>query len=114
MQEFIHQSQSGGIVLLVTTLLALVVANSPLRQSYQALLDTHIGIHVGPWVLEETVLDWVNDGLMAIFFFVVGLEIKREILVGELSNMRAATLPILAAIGGVVVPALIYVAFNIG
>ena len=114
MQEFIHQSQAGGIILLVMTLLALIIANSPLGEGYQAMLDAHISIHVGSWVLEESVLHWVNDGLMVIFFFVVGLEIKRELLVGELSNVRAATLPILAAIGGVLVPALIFTAFNFG
>lgn len=112
MQEFIHQSQSGGIVLLIMTLLALIVANSPLNELYQSILETHISIHFGPWVLEESVLHWINDGLMVIFFFVVGLEIKRELLVGELSSPRAAALPIVAAIGGVAVPALIYVAFN--
>jgi NhaA family Na+:H+ antiporter len=96
------------------TVLALIIANSPLHESYQALLETHIGLYVGPWELEESVLHWINDGLMALFFFVVGLEIKREILVGELSNLRAAALPILAAIGGVVVPALLYTAFNFG
>jgi NhaA family Na+:H+ antiporter len=114
MQEFIHQSQSGGIVLLIMTVLALIIANSPLGESYEAILETHISIHFGSWVLEESVLHWINDGLMALFFFVVGLEIKREILLGELSNRRAAALPIMAAIGGVVVPALIYTAFNWG
>jgi NhaA family Na+:H+ antiporter len=114
MQEFIHQSQAGGIVLLAMTVLALAIANSPLRQGYEALLETHISLHVGAWVLEESVLHWVNDGLMVIFFFVVGLEIKREIIVGELSNVRAAALPIVAAIGGVVAPALVYTAFNFG
>lgn len=114
MQEFIHQSQSSGIVLLVMTVIALVVANSPLSASYLALLDTRVGITVGLLVLEESVLHWVNDGLMAIFFFVVGLEIKREVLVGELANLRAATLPIIAAIGGVAIPAVIYVALNAG
>jgi NhaA family Na+:H+ antiporter len=114
MQEFIQQSQAGGIILLAMTVLALVIANSPLGAAYEAILETHISLHIGPWVLEESVLHWVNDGLMVIFFFVVGLEIKREIMVGELSNVRAAALPILAAIGGVVVPALIYTGFNLG
>jgi Na+:H+ antiporter, NhaA family len=114
MQEFIHQSQSGGIVLLVMTVLAMFIANSALGEGYLALLDAHIGITVGPFILEESVLHWVNDGLMVIFFFVVGLEIKREVLVGELASPRAAALPILAAIGGVVVPALIYTLFNFG
>jgi NhaA family Na+:H+ antiporter len=114
MQEFIHQSQSGGIVLLLMTVLALLIANSPLNEGYVHLLETHISLVAGPFVLEETVLHWINDGLMVMFFFVVGLEIKREILIGELSNVRAAALPILAAIGGVIAPALIYTAFNFG
>jgi NhaA family Na+:H+ antiporter len=114
MQEFIQQSQSGGIVLLIMTVLAMFIANSGLGEGYFSLLDTHIGITVGPFVLEESVLHWVNDGLMVIFFFVVGLEIKREVLVGELASPRAAALPILAAIGGVVAPALIYILFNFG
>ncbi len=114
MQEFIHQAQSGGIVLLIMTIIALAIANSPLSEGYMALLDTHIGINVGPFVLDESVLHWINDGLMAVFFFLVGLEIKREILVGELASPRAAALPIVAAIGGVAVPALIYILFNAG
>ncbi|NTW04022.1 MAG: Na+/H+ antiporter NhaA, partial [Oscillochloris sp.] len=113
-QHFVTQSQSGGVMLFLMTLLALGLANSPLAASYQALLETHIGITVGPWVLEETVLHWINDGLMAIFFFVVGLEIKRELLVGELSSPRAAALPIIAATGGALVPAAIYALINAG
>jgi NhaA family Na+:H+ antiporter len=112
MQEFIRQSQSSGIILLLMTVIALVIANSPLHVWYAALLETHVGITAGALVLEENVLHWVNDGLMALFFFVVGLEIKREVLVGELANPRAAALPILAALGGVVVPAGIYVLLN--
>jgi NhaA family Na+:H+ antiporter len=114
MQEFIQQSQSGGIVLLVMTVIALALANSPLSATYLAVLDLPIGIAAGPLVLEESLLHWVNDGLMAIFFFLVGLEIKREVLVGELANLRAAMLPILAAFGGVCMPAAIYFAFNAG
>ena len=114
MQEFIHQSQAGGIVLLIMTVLALIIANSPLGETYDAILHEYVSIQVGPWVLKESVLHWINDGLMVIFFFVVGLEIKRELMVGELSNPRAAALPILAAIGGVLVPALLYTIFNWG
>jgi Na+:H+ antiporter, NhaA family len=114
MQEFIHQSQSGGIVLLGMAVVALLIANSPFSAAYVTVLDTHIGITVGSLVLEESVLHWVNDGLMAIFFFLVGLEIKREVLVGELANLRAATLPIVAAVGGVIVPAAIYFTLNAG
>jgi len=94
------------------TVIALLIANSPFQAWYMALLETHIGISAGALVLDESVLHWVNDGLMALFFFVVGLEIKREVLVGELSNLRAATLPILAAVGGVLVPAGIYALLN--
>ena len=114
MQMFIHRSQSSSIVLLITSITALVIANSPLNTSYMDVLNMHVGITVGPFVLEESILRWVNDGLMAIFFFLVGLEIKREVRVGELSSLRAATLPILAAVGGVVIPAMIYFMFNTG
>ncbi|MEO7908012.1 MAG: Na+/H+ antiporter NhaA [Roseiflexaceae bacterium] len=114
MQEFIQQSQSGGIVLLVATVVALLIANSPLSANYLAVLDLPIGITAGPLALEESLLHWVNDGLMAIFFFLVGLEIKREVLVGELANLRAAMLPIVAAVGGVMLPAVIYFTLNAG
>jgi NhaA family Na+:H+ antiporter len=112
MQQFVQQEASSGIILLGSTILALLLAHSPLVDTYAGLLDTKIGITIGPFALSESVLHWINDGLMAIFFFVVGLEIKREVLVGELASPRAAALPIVAAIGGVVVPALIYLAFN--
>ncbi|HEX8681101.1 MAG TPA: Na+/H+ antiporter NhaA [Ardenticatenaceae bacterium] len=114
MQHFIHQSASGGIVLIVATVIALILANTPLSALYEQVRESYIGVSVGPWELRENVLHWINDGLMAVFFFVVGLEIKREVMVGELASRRAATLPIVAAIGGVAVPALIYAAFNFG
>ncbi|MBX0329738.1 Na+/H+ antiporter NhaA [Oscillochloris sp. ZM17-4] len=113
-QHFITQSQSGAIMLFVMTLAALGLANSPLAGAYQAMLELHVGVTIGPWELEESVLHWINDGLMAIFFFVVGLEIKRELLVGELANPRAAALPIIAATGGALVPAGIYALANMG
>jgi NhaA family Na+:H+ antiporter len=112
MQMFIQRSASSGIVLLSATVLALVLANSGLADAYNYLLETKVGFTAGPFVLQESVLHWINDGLMAIFFFLVGLEIKREVMVGELSNFQAASLPIFAAIGGVMVPAAIYTAFN--
>jgi NhaA family Na+:H+ antiporter len=93
---------------------ALVWANSPWSQSYHDLWATHAGASIGQLSFSKTLLHWINDGLMAIFFFVVGLEIKREILVGELASVRQASLPIIAALGGVIVPALIYIAFNFG
>jgi len=112
MQAFIHNSASSGIVLMVATVIALVLANSPLAAVYDSTLHTYIGISVGPFQLKHSLLHWINDGLMAVFFFLVGLEIKREILVGELANLRAAMLPIVAAIGGVAVPSLLYTLFN--
>jgi Na+:H+ antiporter, NhaA family len=114
MQEFISREASSGIILLGMAILALVLANSPLAGSYKALLDTPLSLSFGPFVLEETLLHWINDGLMAIFFFLVGLEIKREIVVGELADRRAAALPIVAAVGGVLVPAAIYSLLNLG
>ena len=113
-QEFIHNSASGGVVLMIAAVVALAIANSPLAGAYDALLDTHIGVTVGPFQLDESILHWINDGLMAIFFFLVGLEIKREVRAGELSDLRAALLPIFAAVGGVVVPAALYMLFNAG
>lgn len=117
-QDFIHQASAGGIVLFAATLLALLLANVPaLAEVYHNVLETYIGLSFGPEgtpIINETVLHWINDGLMAIFFLLVGLEIKREVQVGELTVLRAAILPIAAAIGGVVAPASIYLAFNAG
>src|SRR5687768_15076153 len=114
MQQFISQEASSGIILLGMTIIALAIANSPLAEQYQALLETELTVSAGPFALHATLLHWINDGLMAIFFFVIGLEIKREVVVGELSNPRAAALPILAAAGGVLAPAAIYLALNAG
>ena len=91
-----------------------MLANSPLSALYQQIQHINIGLTVGNWSLENNLHHWVNDGLMALFFFVVGLELKREMLFGELSNPRQAALPIVAAIGGMVVPALIYYVINPG
>jgi NhaA family Na+:H+ antiporter len=114
MQDFIHKEQSSGILLLIMAVVAMIIANSPLGPGYEQFLNTKVGFVGVDFELKKTVLHWINDGLMVIFFFVVGLEIKREFLVGELANRRAATLPILAAIGGAVLPALIYTALNWG
>jgi Na+:H+ antiporter, NhaA family len=109
---------SGGLVLFAATAAALVWANSPWGGSYHQLWTTPATVQLGGFDLGHlgafTVRDWVNDGLMAVFFFVVALEIKREVAVGELSDLRAAALPALAAIGGLAVPAAIYMAFNAG
>jgi NhaA family Na+:H+ antiporter len=113
-QEFAAKETSGGILLLLCTVVALVWANSPWAHAYTALWHTLIAVRVGGFTLSHDLHFWVNDGLMAVFFFVVGLEIKRELLVGELTQPRQAALPIAAAAGGVIVPALIFAALNAG
>ncbi len=112
-RNFLRIEAAGGLLLIVATIVALVWANSPWNESYYEVLHTHIKIEVGDLLhLDEPVEAWINDALMAIFFFVVGLEIKRELVSGELRDPRAAALPAVAAIGGMVVPALFYVVFN--
>ena len=111
-EEFIHRQTTSGLLLMTTAIIALLLANGPAAYFYHQLQHLEIGIRIGSWSLENNLHHWVNDGLMALFFFVVGLELKREILVGELANPRQAALPIVAAIGGMVVPALIYFAIN--
>ncbi len=113
-QQFTRLQASSGILLLAVTVLALVWANSPWGDTYFELWETHLTFALGSMSLSESLVHWVNDGLMVIFFFVVGLEIKREILVGELASFRRAALPLIAAVGGMVLPAAIYVAFNLG
>jgi NhaA family Na+:H+ antiporter len=111
-EEFLHRQTTGGLLLMGMAILAMIIANSPLAPFYEKALNTYVTVGVGEWSIKMSVHHWVNDALMAIFFFVVGLELKREFLVGELANLRNATLPIAAAIGGLVVPALLYAAFN--
>ena len=106
LQRFLSSESAGGVVLMVVAALALVVANSPLAETYDHTLHAYVG--------GLSVLHWINDGLMAIFFLLVGLEIKREVVAGELSTRMKRRLPVIAALGGMVVPALIYVAFNLG
>ncbi len=113
-RRFTEVEASSGIVLLVAAVVALVWANSAAWESYVALWDTHFLVEFGPLHLEESLRDLVNDGLMAVFFFVVGLEIKREMVLGELRDPKAAALPALAAVGGMVVPAAIYLLFVSG
>ena len=113
-QRFAALESAGGIVLLVTTAIALTWANSPWADSYHHLWESTLGIGVPGPGLNLTLHHWINDGLMAVFFFLVGLEIKREMLVGELASRRQAALPIAGALGGMLVPAAIYVLLNRG
>jgi NhaA family Na+:H+ antiporter len=113
-REFLRHEAASGILLMVATVLALVMANSPASGLYDALLSTPVSVRVGDLAIDKALLLWINDGLMAVFFFLVGLEIKREILEGELSNPAQITLPALAAVGGMAVPAGIYAAINWG
>jgi NhaA family Na+:H+ antiporter len=100
---------AGGIVLLAATILALAWSNSPWEHSYHDLLETKVTVGFGNFVVTENRHHWINDGLMSLFFFLVGLEIKREFLIGELSSLRRAAFPFIAALGGLIVPAIIYV-----
>jgi len=110
--EFLHRQTTSGLLLMGMAVLALILANGPFAEVYDDLLHTYFSIGFGNWTLKMSVHHWINDGLMVIFFFVVGLELKREFLVGELANPRNAALPVAAAIGGMVVPALFYTALN--
>ncbi len=112
--RFLQIEAAGGVLLLVATVVALVWANSPWSAGYDALWSTDVSFQVGSFHLEETLGHWVNDGLMAIFFFVVGLEIKGELVSGQLRQRRDAALPVMAAIGGMVVPALLFTVVNLG
>jgi NhaA family Na+:H+ antiporter len=111
-QQFTRLQASGGLLLIIASILALIWANSPLANYYFELLETHLDITLGNFHLSHELIYWINDGLMVIFFFVVGLEIKRELTIGELASPRQAALPISAAIGGMAVPAVIYTIFN--
>ena len=113
-EHFLHAQTTTGLVLMLMTIIALIIANSPFIDIYSHFFHTNIDFNIGEWKLSHSIHHWINDGLMAIFFFMVGLEIKREILVGELSNIKVAMLPILSAIGGMVLPALIYTVINYG
>ena len=113
-QSFFKTEAAGGILLMGAAVLALIWANSPFAESYAALWGTYLTVGGGPLVIEKPLILWVNDGLMALFFFVVGLEIKREVLAGELAAPRKAALAIAAALGGMAVPALLYFAVTAG
>ena len=111
-QAFFQHQAAGGIMLMVAAVMALLLDNSRLAWLYDGLLQTPVAIQIGQLSLDKPLLLWINDGLMAVFFFLVGLEIKREVLEGRLSNMRQAGLPIFAAVGGMVIPAAVYFGIN--
>ncbi len=110
---FFKLEASSGLVLLFAAIIALMVSNSYLAPYYNSILETKIGFHLGQYKLKLSILHWINDVLMAIFFFLVSLEIKREFIQGELSNPKQAFLPIIGAVGGMLIPALVYIIINL-
>jgi NhaA family Na+:H+ antiporter len=114
LQEFIKKESSAGILLIFVTILALLLENSFMSDFYSSFLHTPVEIRFGDFQIAKPLLLWVNDGLMAVFFLVIGLEIKREVKQGHLSSLSQITLPGIAALGGMIVPALIFIAFNRG
>ncbi len=111
-QRFIHRQTSGGIVLLIAAIAAMILVNSPLEPLYKEVDMSHFVIGIAEYSIDKPIHFWISDALMAVFFFVVGLEIKRSLLLGELASVRSAALPIVAAVGGMVVPAALYLLLN--
>ncbi len=114
LERFMHVEAASGIVLLVATVVALILANSQLSDWYVGIWKTEVGFRVGSFEMFHSLKHWINDGLMAVFFFVIGLEVKRELVIGELRDPRRAALPVVAAIGGMIVPAGVYLALQAG
>ncbi|MDN3584318.1 Na+/H+ antiporter NhaA [Mucilaginibacter flavus] len=112
--KFIHQEHTSGIVLFISVLVAIIWVNSPFAHSYHQVWDLKLSIGIGRYALNHSLHLWINDGLMAIFFFVIGLELKREFMAGELSSIKKASLPMVAALGGMLIPAIIYFLINKG
>ncbi|MCU7924707.1 MAG: Na+/H+ antiporter NhaA [Candidatus Thiodiazotropha sp. (ex Dulcina madagascariensis)] len=112
LKEFLRLESASGILLLIAAILAMAVENSAAKNLYDALLGTSVEIRIGEFEIAKPLLLWINDGLMAVFFFLIGLEVKREILAGELSDPSHVVLPIIAAIGGMAIPAAIYASIN--
>lgn len=110
--DFLNREAAPGILLMMATVLALIIANSPIQSIYNQLITLPVQISAGTWAIDKPLLLWINDGLMAVFFFHVGLELKREICEGELSDPKQIVLPAAGAIGGMLLPALIYVGIN--
>ena len=111
-RDFMKLESASGLLLLIAAIIAMLVANSPLREFYSSLLNTTVAIQVGALQINKPLLLWINDGLMAIFFFLIGLEIKREIIEGELSSLSQVVLPGMGALGGMIIPATIYAWIN--
>lgn len=114
LRDFLKLETASGIILVVAAIAAMVIANSPLSGLYASLIDLPVEVRVGTFEIAKPLLLWINDGLMAVFFFLIGLELKRELLEGQLSDLNQVALPAVAAIGGMLVPALIYIWFNQG
>ncbi len=114
LRDFLQKESAGGIVLIFAAALALAVANSPLAGNYADFLNIPIVAAIGSFVIDKPMLLWINDGLMAIFFFLVGLEVKREVLEGQLSSWNKASLPLIAAVGGMAIPAMVFIGINAG
>jgi Na+:H+ antiporter, NhaA family len=112
--KFLRQESAGGIILVVAACLAMLLANTPLYSLYKMLIETPVAVQIGALIIAKPLLLWVNDGLMAVFFFLVGLELKREVMEGELADKRKIVLPALGAIGGMLAPAAIYLYLNSG
>jgi NhaA family Na+:H+ antiporter len=114
LKEFLQKESTGGLLIIGAAAVAMLAVNSPLKPLYDAWLSTPVGVQFGAFLLNKPLLLWINDGLMAVFFFLIGLEIKREFLAGELADRSRVMVPAVAAAGGMAVPALVYVAFNLG
>jgi len=113
LREFLQKESAGGIVLIFAAALALAIANSPVAGTYFGFLDIPVIAAFGSFVIDKPLLLWINDGLMAVFFFLVGLEVKREVLEGQLSSWSKASLPLVAALGGMALPALVFIGINL-
>ncbi|MBF1221253.1 MAG: Na+/H+ antiporter NhaA, partial [Haemophilus parainfluenzae] len=108
-QRFLKLESAGGILLLFSAVVAMLLANSPLNQTYNDFLNLPVSIQVGTFSIDKTLIHWINDGFMAVFFVLVGMEVKRELFEGSLSSYQQAVFPAIAAVGGMIIPALVYV-----
>ncbi|MEW6525520.1 MAG: Na+/H+ antiporter NhaA [Spirochaetota bacterium] len=111
-QQFLAMESASGILMIIATILAMIIANSPFKLLYTMMLELRFAVSIGTFAIDKPLLLWINDGLMAIFFFMIGLELKRELIEGELSNIKKVAMPAIGAAGGMILPALIYAAFN--